>query len=428
MSAEIPKGKMARSRIAGATAVKLSVGHLKHKAKRPFLSAEQHQKNKQKLDDDNAQLLFKALTRLRGTALKMAQMIGMEQGLLPDAYHRELEKSFYQVPPLNRVLVRKLVQSELNDSPENIFAHFESVAFAAASLGQVHKATLADGTELAVKIQYPGIADTIESDLALIRKLAKGLPHSKLVLHSLEEIETRLREEVDYRIEADNTRWFQEHVSLKGISIPQVYPELSNQHILTTEYMQGLHLDAWLATQPSRTTRNKTAQLLYDFFIHSSRNLRYLHADPNPGNYLIREDGTFSVIDFGCVRKMSDRFTTLFPRILIAYMNDDPQTLFDAYKELGMPFENFSDEFYRESIRPFGQWVSRPFKTDSFDFSQHTDYSLQGKTPMKNLHEALHLEYINEEFIFYNRTIYGLLKIFERMGATVRLRHHWITD
>ena len=142
MTDHVPQGKLARSRIASATAIKVGARHLAHRVKRPFLSQAQHQQNKELLDDKNAQLLFKALTQLRGTALKLAQMVGMDQGVLPESYRKELEKSFHQVPPLNRVLVRKVMLNELGDIPEKLFKKFESQAFAAASLGQVHRATL----------------------------------------------------------------------------------------------------------------------------------------------------------------------------------------------------------------------------------------------------------------------------------------------
>lgn len=426
MASKIPKGKLARGSIAGITAAKLGAGHLKHKVKRPFLSAKQHQKNTHKLNDESADILFKALTKLRGTALKIAQMIGMEQGLLPDAYLQELEKSFYRVPPLNRVLVRKLIMNAFNKSPEKLFAQFEPQAFAAASLGQVHRATHSNGDKLAVKVQYPGIGVSIESDLAIMRTLARGLPDTRLLLRSLQEIESRLKEEVDYCMEARNTQWFRQNVTLSGINIPLVYPELSSQHVLTTEYFQGYHLHDWLATQPSRATRNKAAQLLYDFFVHTSQDLRHLHADPNPGNYLFHEDGSVSVLDFGCTRKLSEQSTAVFPDLLRAYINDDAEALFSAYKNLGMSIEPFNAELYQRVLQPFGQWLALPFKTDSFDFGKHATYSQQGKAVIQNLNSAFKADDINQEFIFHNRTIYGLVKIFERMGATVRLRHHWM--
>jgi len=421
MSGTVPQGKLARSRVAGAAAIKVGAGHLAHRIKRPFLSEQKHQENKSLLDDKNAQLLFKALTQLRGTALKLAQMVGMDQGLLPESYRKELEKSFHQVPPLNRVLVRKVMLNELDDSPEKLFAEFEAQAFAAASLGQVHKATLEDATKVAVKVQYPGIKNAIQSDLSMIRGIARGMSNKKIILQSLKEVEARLMEEVDYRIEAKNTQWFKDNVTTKGISIPRVFLDKSSQRILTTEFVTGLHLDDWLATKPTQEIINKAAQNLYDFFDDSTNTLQNMHADPNPGNYLFQENGDITVIDIGCVRKLSNQFTDAFPRLIWAYLNDDPKALFQAYDDIGMSQNNFSDEFYHQVLRPFGQWVTTPFKTDSFDFRKNSDYTQRGQDLMKNLHDNVAVDRIAEEFIFHNRTIYGLYQIFEKMGATVRL-------
>lgn len=443
MKQNIPEGKIARSSVAGIAVMKVGIGELRHKIKRPFLSDQEKKKDKDFVNNKNAKVLFKALTQLRGTALKIAQMLGMEQGLLPEPYRKELEKSFHKVPPLNRVLVRKVIMGEFKQTPEKLFAQFETEAFAAASLGQVHKAVLkqegnntsdtaTSNTNVAVKIQYPGINVSIKSDLTMMCGVARGLPNKHLILQSLDEIEARLLEEVDYQIEAKNTQWFKQRVTLKGISIPQVYSHLSTQRVLTTEFIQGTHLDDWLATHPSQMQRNQTAQLLYDFFIHSSKELQCLHADPNPGNYLFHQDGSITVIDFGCVRHLSDMFTEVFPQLLMAYMQDDPDVLFPAYEAIGMSYDNIDDNLYQDVLRPFGQWVTLPFKTDSFDFSKRTDntpsYTQQGKEPMKRLHEKMSVDRIAEEFIFHNRTIYGLLQIFERMQATVRLRHHWVNE
>lgn len=428
----VPEGKLARSSVAGLAAMRVGVGVLGHRVKRPFLSAKDKKKDKEFIDEKNAKILFKAFTQLRGTALKVAQMIGMEQGLLPDSYRKELEKSFHQVPSLNRVLVRKVILDELKGTPEKIFSQFEAEAFAAASLGQVHKAVLNQEScedsqannevkKVAVKVQYPGINSAIQSDLTLIRGIAIGLPNTKVILQSLDEVEARLMEEVDYRIEAKNTQWFQKNIKLENINIPHVYTHLSSKRVLTTEYVEGLHLDDWLATNPSKKMRNQRAQLLYDFFIHSSLDLKCIHADPNPGNYLFHEDGSITIIDFGCVRHMSEHFTNIYPQILKAYFEDDLEAVFAAYQELNMSCEDFSPAFYQKALRPFGQWISLPFREDKFDFHKNANYIRQGQELMKSLHHHFKIDYVAEEFIFHNRTYYGLLQIFEKMGATVRL-------
>ncbi len=431
MSRVLPEGKLARTHITSVAAAKVGLSSLKYKMKRPFLSQQASHIEKQQLDDKNAKIIFTALTQLRGTALKLAQVIGMDQGLLPEVYRKELEKSFHQVPALNRVLVRKLIINELKETPQNLFKGFESNAFAAASLGQVHKATLHKGDQfkglskqVAVKVQYPGINTAIKSDLSLIRGIARGLPKTAAILQALDEVENRLSEEVDYQIEAKNTLWFKQKVTLKGIRIPHVYKQFSNQRILTTELIDGLHLNDWLATNPTQNQRDQKAQLLYDFFIHASLDLKCLHADPNPGNYLFHDDGSISVIDFGCVRKLSEKFNDDFSRILRAFYDDDASAVFKAYADLNMVYEDTSLAFYSKALQPFGEWITRPYRETLFNFKQQTNYLKEGQELMKELHHHFKVDFVAKEFIFHNRTYFGLLQIFEKMGASVRFDYH----
>lgn len=423
MRTALPEGRLARAGVAGATALKIGAGELRHRAKRPFMSQQKRENEQSLLDDKNARLLFEALTQLRGTALKLAQMLGMELDLLPEHYRRELEKSFHQVPPLNRVLVRKVIMQEFAKTPEQLFCGFDDVAFAAASLGQVHAAILPDNTEVAVKIQYPGIHVALDSDMNLLRKVALALPNSKIVRQSIDEVHARLREEVDYRLEAKTTRWFHDNLKLDGIIVPKVYEDWCSDRVLTTEYCAGMHMDNWLATEPSQAMRDQAGQYLYDLFIHSVRTLRRLHADPNPGNYLFRDDGSVALIDFGCVKQLSEKFVDVLPNLLTAYNNDEPKALLAAYKTLGMAYDN--DAVYEAVLRPFGRWLTEPFAEEYFDFAEHADYTRRGQELIQNIASMSGVDNLADDFIFFDRTIYGLCKIFERLGARIRMKHHW---
>ena len=422
----IPAGKWQRAGIVGSAALKAGLREVQHKVKRPFLSAERQLEAKQDVDEQNARQLFAALTQLRGTALKAAQMLSMEVELLPERYRKELEKSFHQVPPLNRVLVRKAIQEQFGKPPETLFATFDAQAFAAASLGQVHAATLPDGTPVAVKIQYPGIHVAMDNDMNLLRSLARNMPNAEIVLQSLAEIRERLREEVDYLHEAATTRWFAEQLRVEGVSVPQVFPAFSGERVITTQRLEGKHLEAWLADNPSQAVRDRAAQCLYDSFAYSVRTLRRLHADPNPGNYLFYDDGSVSLLDFGCTKQLSPEFVAVLPRLLWAFHDDDEAATFAAYHELGMNHSKASSTWYKEVLRPFAEWAARPLREAHFDFGKHADYTSNAREVIHRLAETSGLNRVADEFIFFDRTIYGLCKIFERMGATVQIRHHWL--
>jgi len=431
---DLPSSQLARASVVGSTAMKIGVGKLKNKAKRPFLSEQGKQDAMQTQHDEDAEVLFKAITKLRGTAVKIAQMLGMETELLPERVTEELSKSYHQVPPLNRVLVQKVIAREFGKSADQIFEKFNPVAMAAASLGQVHRAEVDNGRVVAVKVQYPGIHVSIESDLKLLRKFsASGVrllpkqkqPKKEIVETSVDEIEARLMEETNYQHEADNTRWFAENLSIDGIEVPEVFDRYSTDRVITTELLDGLHIDAWLATKPSQKLRDRAAQLIYELFIHSVIELGRVHADPNPGNYLFKENGTLSLIDFGCVKRLGKRFRQKLPPLLYAFYIDDLDEIVQAYSDLGMRLTPEYSGDYEKVLRPFGEWLSRPVREPYFDFKQNSDYTSSGLPVLKGLTENPFLESVEEDFIFFDRTLYGLFKIFERLEAKVYMREHW---
>ncbi len=185
--------------------------------------SQQREKNaaKQRVNKESADILFQGLSLLKGTALKIAQQLSFEIDFFPEEIARELEKSYHQVPPLNRALIRKVVQNELGGPPEKIFSAFDSQAFAAASLGQVHRAQTHDGASLAVKIQYPGIDRTISGDIRMIKNMLRPTPEYHLYRSALDEIEARLLEEIDYETEAANLAFFRGNLNPAKVIIPE---------------------------------------------------------------------------------------------------------------------------------------------------------------------------------------------------------------
>ncbi len=435
MKKVIPTGKLNRTGVAALAAAKIGVRQLGHLTKRPFLSNKAKQQQTNDTDEANADVLFQALVQLRGTALKVAQMLSLETDVLPEKYRNELAKSYYQVPPLNRALMRKVIIQELGQAPEQVFQTFESNAFAAASLGQVHQAMSFQDEKLAVKVQYPGIEHTIGSDIRMIKQLTRPMKEHAEIKLVLEEIEARLVEETDYTKEAANINWFAKHLDIEQVIIPKVYPAQSNTRILTMQYIEGLHLTEWLKTKPSQQERDKAAQTIYDIFMRSVFELHRFHADPNIGNYLFQEDGNMALLDFGCVKQISSDFSRQYAKLFQSVAAADYDALFRLYQEMGVlqvETSAISKTYYDDVLVPFFAWFAKPYQQEHFDFAENQGFSSQmfkyGEAMRK--HKDLKHEHVrvNTDFIYADRTLYGLYKIFEILGAKVRMKNKWTSS
>ena len=356
----------------------------------------------------------------------------METDLLPEKYRTEMAKSYYQVPPLNRSLIRKVMIQELGDTPEQVFKTFDSQAFAAASLGQVHRAVSQAGEKLAVKVQYPGIDATINSDIQLVKQLVRPMKGYHDIVAVLEEIEERMLEETNYVLEADNMLWFATHLKMKRVVIPQVYSKQSSSRVLCMQHLSGLHLTDWLKTKPTQAQRDKAAQMIYDTYVRSVFELHRFHADPNVGNYLFLADGSIGLLDFGCVKTLTPSFSQQYSNLFQAVGTGDYEKMFDIYREIGVlkvDNDDISQVYYEDVLIPFFQWFSSPYQHEYFDFSVHKDFSSQGLKLAEAMHKHQGHKHgyveVNKDFVYTDRTLYGLYKMFEIMGAKVRMQNQW---
>ncbi|HSF42307.1 MAG TPA: AarF/ABC1/UbiB kinase family protein [Thermoanaerobaculia bacterium] len=368
----------------------------------------------------NALRIFDALGQLRGAFLKVGQLLSQQSHSLPEAYVRRLSELQRSAPPMHGTLARIQVKNELGRPPEEIFAEFEREPFAAASLGQVHRARLATGEEVAVKIQYPGIERSLESDFKLLRgmlatsRLAGRLPEMGA---ALDEVERHLLDEVDYVREAEALE------ELRGLLadderfvLPRVFPERSSRRVLTMELLAGRHLSDLLREDPPQEERDRLATALLGLFFRQTLELGVLHADPHPGNFLFLPDGRIGLLDFGCVKRFTPEFLAAHRRLLLIPVEGE-EALVASYLEIGLldpAAENAAGQ--RALLLALQRLDAAKYHREGlFDFGDPE--FLRSLTAL--LREQLAAGLSHPQFILYMRTKLGLYNLFHQLGARV---------
>ncbi|MFV1983974.1 MAG: ABC1 kinase family protein [Thiohalomonadales bacterium] len=421
---KVPTGKLSRAAITVKTTAFIGMKHVAHVSKKPFRTKQQNTQNKIHHEQDVGKILINTLMQLRGTALKIAQMMSMELDMLPKSIQVEMAKACYEVTPLNRAHIRKAFIAEFKQTPEKIFKYFNSSAFAAASLGQVHRAQIENKTELAIKIQYPGIAASIQSDMKLVRGIMKSLsfstsflPRYDIIDTVLDRVQKQLELEIDYRLEAENTRWFANNLKLPNIKVPDVFTEYCSTRVLATEYLEGEHLNQWLNNNPDQQQRNKMGQLLFDLFCFQLHELKTLHADPHPGNFIFCENNTIALIDFGCIHQLQPDFSSKVSRLFTS----DAEQLYLAYRDLNIINQSLSFEQYQQEFFPAVQemylWIIAPFEKDFYDFSIMQSMPKKPIGQMKNA--VKHIDGMLLDQMYFDRSYFGLLSMLRKIRAKI---------
>ncbi|WP_374658541.1 AarF/UbiB family protein [Inhella sp.] len=431
MSDTPPTGKLARGALAGATAARLGGTRLLHKAQSALGHADQETQLAQQAE--LGRILFGALNQLKGTALKAAQLLSLELGLLPEPLRAQLAQAHYQAKPLNRALVLQLLKREFGAGPEQLFAQFDAQALAAASFGQVHAARSHGGERLAVKLQYPGMAAVVASDMRLLRRLLSSaapslglqLPNPAVLEALLADVEAKLLEELDYRREAEALGWFREHLTRPGLVLPTHLPELSSGRVLSLQHLDGQHVEAWLATAPPQHERDALGQLLWDSFMDMLR-LARIQADPHPGNYLVlpaRGGGgpRLGLLDFGRTLAFGARFRRTLHGAWAARRAGDDAALHALYQTEGLispalELARFRTELL-PAIGPLLDWQLLPWQASVCDFARFPRPA--PPAPAQQRAAALHLHQIPPEMPFFDRSFLGITQLLRQLGARV---------
>jgi len=423
----VPTTKSARGRVVGKAMLKIGLAQSKGVVKRAFMSKEKKEVSQKDTHAEIAKVIIESLGTLKGISVKIAQQVALGLPFLPKEYLDEISKSFNSIPPINRALIRKIIKQELGAYPQDVYDNFESEAFGAASLGQVHLATL-NNEKFAVKVQYPGIAKSIDSDLGLLKFALTRFAKGGNIDHLMDEVTARLNEEVDYEIEAENTDFFYNNLKHDFIVIPKIDHELSTKTVLTSSFLEGDGFEEFLAKNPTKETRDHYAQLIFDSFFMGLYHLQVIHADPNPGNFIFMEEGKLGLIDFGCVKRLDDEFLRTFSKLHVSLMDKvDDSEITKQYANLKMIDQDTPEkmlEFYQEVIKPLDRIYIEIFNADTYDFKENNDFSKRGFDTIMEVQKkqitAVHN--MNEEYIFVDRTLLGYYAMFEKMEATIDTR------
>jgi len=298
---------------------------------------------------------------MKGVAMKLGQILSLMGGSVPDGFADRLSTLQSQAPPMSIALVRQVFREEFNRAPEDLFRTFESRPFAAASIGQVHRATLRDGAEVAVKVQYPGVGDAIRHDLAnlgtifgLVGLAAPGLDPGPLV----SDLRDGIMRELDYTAELRSQQRF--GVIYDGhpfIRIPGVYPELSSGRILVQDFIAGKPFAA--ARDLAQEARDHVAEIIFRFTFGSMHRHGLFQADPHAGNYLLLDDGTVAFLDFGCVAEFSGDLRTKLNRMIAGVVTGDIETWRRGMVEVGYVPSDLavSDDDLWEHMRLYYEFI-----------------------------------------------------------------------
>ncbi len=427
----IPSGKVKRASKMFGTSVRLGGNYIKHYSKKAF----NKDLSRSDLDKKNADDIFNTLSQLKGSALKIAQMLSMDQGILPKEYAERFKEAQFNSMALSGPLVVSTFKKYTGKMPTDLFDDFNPKSVHAASIGQVHEAHL-NGKKLAVKVQYPGVADSIRSDINMVTPLiirVMNLPE-KALKEYVEEIEDRLVEETDYDKEIENGITIGNAChDIENLIIPKYYKELSGKRILTMEWVEGIPLGKFLTEEKDQEKKNQIGQALLDFFHHQLHELKYFHADFHPGNFLVSEDNKLVALDFGCTKTLPESFYLHYFGMVNAGIKNDKQK-FESYL-YDLDFLRRSDDkewhdlFFKTTFDSLSV-IAEPLKSESFYFGDkkyfqrlkdHGDVLMGNKKFRKK--EAIRGP---KDAIYLHRTFYGLYSILHELNATVKMDNDFL--
>jgi len=428
---KIPTSKIQRATKLVSTGAKVGVNYLKYFGDK-IVNTEPEAK--ERLNKNNATDIYDGLKQLKGSALKVAQMLSMEKSILPQAYVEKFSLAQFSVPPLSPPLVIKTFKKYFGEHPNDIFDTFNATSVNAASIGQVHIAEK-NGKKLAVKIQYPGVAESIASDLAMVKHIAmsmfniKGKDSNKYFM----EVENKLVEETNYVLEIEQSKQIaKECAHIPNLIFPKYYEEYSSERIITMDYMEGEHLSEFTAYNTNQEKSNTLGQALWDFFMFQIHDLKKVHADPHPGNFLVNKKGALIALDFGCMKTIPMEFYKPYFELAKPENISNKNYFVKKLYELEILREDDSKEelaFFTAMFHEMLSLFTQPFHQEYFDFSDAKFFGKiaeLGERYAKNADlKKMNGSRGSKHFIYINRTFFGLYNLmFDLKAQNIKINNY----
>jgi len=366
-----------------------------------------------------AQDVADTLGEMKGLAMKLGQTMSYLDFAAPSVVRARLRSLQDDAPPMGAAAIDGVFRECLGKTPERIFERWEPRPFAAASIGQVHRATLPGGTQVAVKVQYPGIREAIESDLASTTalELVTGVGFGLRAEHPgdlLEELREHVLQECDYALEAENQEEFRRlWAGFEGVLVPRVHRRFCGSRVLTTDYVEGRRFATFVREAP-QSDKDRAGEILFRAAISTTYEHRILHADPHPGNYLFPDAGRVALLDFGCVKRFPRGFmdnVARYDSALLEGRRDDADRLV-VQMGIAPDRHGFDFDYHHEMMRQLCEpWTSeKPFR-----FNRH--YVERNWRAMVLDNPNRTRMRLPPDFLFMMRLFFGLHSVLAELGA-----------
>ncbi len=418
-------------KLAGMTA-SVASNYARGQIKGVFQDADTRARERAQNDAWSGELIAQTLGELKGAAMKVGQIASVARDLLPPDLVSSLSSLQRDAPPMDYEVIAEQIERELGSPPELLFQRFDRAPFAAASIGQVHRARTDDGREVVVKVQYPGVDESVDSDIAHLKLAlrASGLVSTRRKAFDafFVELRDRMREEVDYTHEAQSVRWFRAlHAGDKHLIIPEVVGERSSGRILTLTYEPGDQLKDMDALDYDQETRNLIGARIGHMIYRQIFEFHAVHADPNPANFAFRKNGEVVLYDFGCVKVFPQQHAADYRDMMRAFRDEDHAAIQQGLEKLGLQKKGAhvpdQHELYREIRSSFGPFL---FEDGVFEFDKTVGHEIFTRLLAKGLRRPRQFQ-PSASILFTDRAQTGHLMNMMKMRACFNMHRIYET-